>query len=187
MRTPRTEIVSVDTARFARHAFVHSLKWAVVCQAEPVANGTRITVSPVADWSPKPVEYWLQQPRDATKIIDELFTIDELASSRMDDGSVLVEADLQQVDAAIWNCAIWRLVKIAPRAEVDEHIASVESEIKRSLVRLQLTGAMSALNKEYKALQILPRVEGERLPSFKTWMTAQLEAQLLQKLMPAAA
>ena len=179
-RPVRTEKIAVDTAQLAELA---TAQISLTClRAAPVDKGMQITVCPVAQWSPQPGLYWLRHPKDAAKILDELMTIDELVSSRMQDGSVLVEATSSRatVDVAIKNCAAWRRVKLVTGTEIEARINSVRQEIDRQLVRLQTTGAMKPLNAQFKALRAQPRAADEKAPAYKVWVTKQLEAQVLQ-------
>ena len=182
---PRTEIVSIDTGRLANHAV--GQMGLVSLRLVPVAEGTQIIIGAFTDLSPKPgAEIWLSQPNDADRILDELFTIDELTSSREEDGSVLIKARLDEVAAAIANCARWRRVRLVTDAEIDARISIVKQEIDRALVRLQSTGWMSTLNKQYKDLRARSRTEGAKTPSYKVWMSRQLEKRILE-LIPTAA
>jgi hypothetical protein len=178
MRTPRSEIISVDTDRLARHAFART---EFVClQASPIADGkTLLTVTTAGDWDGNAGYYWFRCQRDATKIIDELVTLEAMpwAASRTEVG-VLVETD--SVNAVIAECMKWQpSVRIVSAEEINAHIASVKRDLDRSLVQWQVTGAMKALNREYKELRTRHRAPGEKIPSFKVWLTAQFEAHIL--------
>jgi hypothetical protein len=185
MRTPRTEIISVDTDRLARHAFART-EFACI-QALPMADGkTLLTVTAAGDWNGNAGYYWFRNKRDATRILDEVVTLEAMpwTASRIE-GGVLVEAS--NVDAVISECLKWQpSVRIVSAEEINAHIASIKQDLDRSLVRWQVTGAMQALNRQYKELRTSPRAEGEKIPSFKVWLTAQFEAQIILQPVPGS-
>jgi len=174
---PRTEIISVDTDRLARHAFA---KTDFACiQALPMADGkTLLTVTAAGDWDGNAGYYWFRNQRDATNVLDDVVTLEAMpwVASRIE-GAVLVEAD--SVNAVIAECLRWQLVHLVSDEEISAHIASVKRDLDRSLVQWQVTGKMKTLNREYKRLRTSPRAEGEKFPSLKVWLTQRLEAQII--------
>jgi hypothetical protein len=183
MRTPRTEIISVDTDRIARHAFA---KTEFVClRAVPMAgNITSITTCTAAEWKldAEPHECWFRNERDVAKILEQMVTLEGMFwTARRIEGGVLLGVAVDRVGDVIGECLKWQpSVSIVSADEINAHIASVKQELDRSLVQMQVTGAMSRLNKQYKELRTRPRAEGEKIPSFKVWLTQQLEARILQ-------
>jgi hypothetical protein len=146
-----------------------------------MADGkTLLTVTAAGDWDGNAGHCWFRNQRDATRILDEMVTLEAMfwAASRIE-GGVMVEAD--SVTAVIAECLKWQpSVTLVSAEEINAHIASVKLELDRSLVQLQATGAMRTLNRQYKELRTRPRAESEKIPSFKVWLTHQLEQQVLQ-------
>jgi hypothetical protein len=93
------------------------------------------------------------------------------------EGGVQVEA--ADIDAVIEECRRWCAVDPLTGKEIDAYIAEIKKDMDRALVQWQVTGHMKRLNAEYKALR-LGRAPGEKIPSFKNWLTAQFEAHMLQ-------
>ena len=180
-RPTRSEIISVDTERLAKHAFAQmGLVYILVM---PHGDSTKLTV---AEWStseqPNAYVLWFRSRRDAEKILNEVIDNDLTPpATRSDDGVVMVQAPIDQIDAIIVECFRWQpYIKPVTKAEIDARISSVKQEIDRALVRLQVTGAMSVLNQQYKQLRGRPRAEGEKaIPAYKVWATRQLEQQVL--------
>jgi hypothetical protein len=202
MRTLRTEIISVDVDRIVRHAIAKSEFTHI--RTVPIAPGkTLLTVTAAADWDGRRC-FWFRNRDAATKVLDRLVkgldlnrcTDWRLARRRAHrkgvdrvepipyvatrtEAGVLIET--ASVDAVIEECLIWRCsdMVIVTGRELHEHEARIKQDIERSLVRWQTTGQMQALNQKYKALR-LGRAPGEKIPNFKNWLTAQLEAAVLQ-------
>jgi hypothetical protein len=183
-RPIRTEIISVDTKRLAAHAFG---QMGLVCiRAVPVDDKqTRLAVDTMP--TPDGREYWFHKLRHATDVLDQVVLLERMPwTASCIDSAVLVDAPVDAVDNIIEEAMRWasRIPRLVSRLEVEAQIAAIERDIQRSLVELQCTGAMSALNKQYKALR-MHRAEGEKLPSYKIWATSRLEALVLQLLKPA--
>jgi len=156
----------------------------LICvQAVPAAEDqhTRLTVCTADEWKSGAgaQEYWFHSGKDATKILNEIVTLEAMfwTASRHEDG-VLVEVSIDRIDAVIEECLKWIRLRLVTREEVDARTESVQQELDRKLVRLQCTGAMKTLNLQYKALRT-QRGAGEKLPSFKNWLTQELERQIL--------
>jgi hypothetical protein len=198
-RPTRTEIVSIDSGRLARHALAHHFRQAglVRVRADAVANGTLLSIASHeigVDTSPENY-HWFRSQKDLDAVFHEMVTLEAMpwVASRVE-GGILLNVSVENVSGVIAECIRWcsRLRKYAPNAsiyvnreEIDERIASVKTEIDRTLVRLQVTGFMSKLNKQFKELRTLPRADGEKMPSYKIWATKQLEARVLQLIATA--
>jgi hypothetical protein len=189
MRTLRTEIVTIYTARLARHALTHHFHQAglVRVSSTPVEHGTLLTVASdeIIDISRY---HWFSSRKNLDAVLHEMVTLEAMpwVASRVGDG-VLLNVHNSDVGAVIAECARWCNRSWAiyiTHAEINERLVSVEAEIKRQLVKLQVTGRLKELNAEYKALRT-GRAEGEKLPSFKNWASARIEAQILARLNPA--
>jgi hypothetical protein len=202
---PRTEIVSIDADRLAEHAFDQMMTGrfrytgeGLVCvQAVPVEEfSTLLTVSTVADggWRTKadaPDHFLFRSDRDRKAVFNEIETLRAMfwTATRVD-GIIKLNVPVDRVDEVIRECLQWCGSKssvegdrLVSSAEIKASIADVKREIQRSLVQLQQTGWLKALNGGYKALRATPRAEGERIiPSYRDWATEQLEGQILQKL-----
>jgi hypothetical protein len=201
MRNPRTEIVSIDADRLAEHAFHQMMTGrfrytgdALVCvRAVPVEGATLLTICNIDDgeWRDKvdaPDYFWFRSERDLDRVITEMVTLEAMFwnASRVD-GGVLLNVPVDRVDDVIAECLRWcSSHRLVTGDEIKANIASVKQEIQRSLVQLQQTGWMATLNKGYNALRTSPRAEGEKIPSYKTWATRQLESQILHKLVVSA-
>jgi hypothetical protein len=183
---PRSEIISVDTDRLARHAFA---QMGFTCvYAVPAENSTRLTALSATEWWQRHqsdgLDTWFRNQREAGKILGTMVTLEGTfwAASRCDTGDVLVEASIDRIDAVIDECLKWhRGIRLVTSEEIDARTASVRVELDRALVQMQSTGHMQLLNRQYKALRT-GRAEGEKLPSFKNWLTAQLEGHVLKLL-----
>ena len=189
---PRSEIISVDTDRLARHAFT---QMGLVClQTSPIADGKHTLLTLHTEWRDRAgaqERYWFRSQKDADAVLHEMLTLEAMfwKASRVDDGVLLDVANDRIVDV-LAECLKWcgsrsalggGVARFVGPEEVDSRIASVKVEIDRALVQMQCTGGMTLLNRQYKALRTA-RAEGEKLPSFKNWLTAQLEARVLQLL-----
>jgi hypothetical protein len=141
---------------------------------------TLLTVTAAGDGDGNAGYYWFRNQWDATRILDEMVTLEGMfwTASRLE-GDVLVEAD--SVNAVVAECLKWQpAVTLVSAEEINAYVACVKTQLDRDLVRLQVTGAMRTLNRQYKELRTRPRAEGEKIPSFKVWLTKQIETQILQ-------
>jgi len=182
VRNPRTEIISIDSDRLAKHAFAMGFFF---IHAAPVANGKRLSVCSASEYKVGAQGYgWWRSRKDATKILGEMTSVmsAEEMTFRIDGDDVLVEAAVD-LATVFFESLEWRWhVKTLAYAEIDATIASVKQEIERWLVRLQCSGVMKIINGEYKALRARPRPEGEKFPAYRVWATGRLEQQILQRL-----
>jgi hypothetical protein len=203
-RTARTEIISVDTDRLAERAFAKT-KYAFI-RPVPMGDGKiLLTLATAADWDGLAGYYWFRDVRDASQFLHKIVaglnrcadwrlarararrkglapleTVSYLASYTEDGAGILEVAD---IDAVIEECFKWQwwppLYIRVTDDEIKRCIVNIKADMDRALVQWQVTGAMKRLNQEYKALR-LGRAPGEKIPSFKVWLTAQFEARMLQ-------
>jgi hypothetical protein len=185
---PRTEIISVDTDRLARHAFT---QMGLVCLiSETVDGGILLTTR--SEWRTDDLDghQWFRSRQDADAVINKMVTREGMFwKARRVDGGVLLDIPIDRdVADVVEECLRWSGYRshslplghrVVTSDEVNAQIASIKVQMDRALVRMQTTGGMKLLNKRYKALRTAPRAEGEKFQSFKVWMTAELERLIL--------
>jgi hypothetical protein len=194
-RKTRTEKATVDADKLARHAVtLHGDQRGMVrLRATPHDDRILLSTHTVADHADGVADFWFRRRADADKVLNEMVTLEAMPwkAIRVEEG-VLLETS-EPADAVIAECARWvwrpwQLKSLAPpivsAAEIDERVATVKKDIDLCLVQLQVTGAMQRLNHEFKALRTRPRAVGEKFPSYKTWVTARLERDILEHALP---
>jgi hypothetical protein len=182
-RPIRSERISVDALRLARHAVAQMGLTGI--EATPVARGkrTKIAIVTIAEMKDKVGVryYWFKRPTEAAKVLAEFFAMEKRASKV--DGGQSVDATPDAVESVIWQGVdlLGFRYRVVTNDQIAAHVADVRKEIDRQLVRFQTAGGLATLNQEYKALRARPRTEGEKaMPTYKVWMTKQLESRVLQ-------
>jgi hypothetical protein len=182
-RSVRTEVVTVDVDRLARHAFHHHLKQAdlVTLTSEEVAPGKyMLRVHPISSFDGDDGALFWPRTR-VEKLLKKIVSLEAVPWKATEvEGGVLVETDAGTFEDVRAACGDWP--QSVGEAEVHARIADVKIEIERHLVRLQVTGAMKGLNGQFKALRAQRIAAGEKAPQFKKWMSEQLETLILQRI-----
>lgn len=182
-RPVRSEVISINAPRLAQIA-ADKMGFTGIL-AVSTDGRTKLSICQMAGTklAADRLTFWFKNARCATDVLDEVALLEAVPWTAVCiDGAVLVDTPLDGIERVIALAQRWTksYARCVPQAAIDAHLASVEQQIQRSLLRMQATGHMATLNRQYKALRAQPRAEGEKAPpSYKIWATKQLEQAVL--------